>query len=206
MKLTTLVTGKLRCNNYLLKNGDEGVLIDCGGNGNDLVLAAKQAGVSIKAVLLTHGHIDHIEGIDKVTQCFGCRVYLHTLDIGFLKKPHYNLSQRVYQRPVVVLAKAEEVQNGQVIKAAGLSFKVIHTPGHTPGSVCYKCGDILFTGDTLFKESIGGDFPPFGDLNTEIASIRSRLFTLDKDHCCYPGHGEPTTLFYEMKNNMYCRI
>lgn len=206
MKLTRLVTGALQCNNYLLENGGEAVLIDCGGSGQEAVLAARQAGVSICALLLTHGHADHIEGVDQVAKAFNCPVYLHVLDGEFLNRPDYNLSQRIYQLPLVVKAKVEPVQDGQVIEAAGLKFKVIHTPGHTPGSVCYQCGDVLFTGDTLFRESIGGDFPPFGDLNTEIDSIRSSLFNLGKDYLCYPGHGEETTLFYEMKNNMYCRI
>lgn len=208
MKVICFEAGMMRSNNYIVVNQETGeaVLIDCGGTGKEALLAAQQAGVPVTAVLLTHGHADHIEGVDAVVQRFSCPVYLHAFDLEYLKKPDHNLSTRLYGRPLTVDAAAMAVQDGQVIEAAGLAFEVIHTPGHTQGSVCFRCGDTLFTGDTLFRDSIGNEFPPFGDMQTEIRSIRSRLFTLGKDLMCYPGHGEPTGLFYEMKNNMYCRI
>lgn len=207
MNLTCLETGLMRCNNYLLENEEtgEGVLIDCGGDGDEIILAAQRSGLQISAILLTHGHADHIEGLDKVVSAFSCPVYLHKYDLEYLKRSDFNLSMRIYMRPLVIETKAIALEDGEQIEKAGFSFEVIHTPGHTQGSVCFRCGDMIFTGDTLFRDSVGGDFPPFGNLDTEIESIRTRLFTLD-DCVCYPGHGEMTTLSYEMKNNMYCRI
>ena len=208
MKPVCLEVGLMRCNNYLLINDatDEALLIDCGGTGEDAVLAAQQYGVRIAAVLLTHGHADHIEGAARVAKQFSCPIYLHRFDSEYPERPECNLSMRIYMRPLTYDIKPVMVEDGDRIDAAGFDVEVIHTPGHTLGSVCYRVGDILFTGDTLFRDSIGGDFPPFGNLETEIESIRNRLFGLNKEMVCYPGHGEPTTLFYEMKNNMYCRI
>ncbi len=207
MKLTRFETGAMRCNNYLLANEEtgEGILIDCGGSGEELVLAARQSGIRICAILLTHGHADHIEGIDHVSKVFSCPVYLHRLDLEYLSRADFNLSMRIYMRPLTLETQAIALEDGDCLEFGGLSVEVIHTPGHTQGCVCYRCGEMLFTGDTLFRDSVGGDFPPFGDLKKEVESIRTRLFTLD-DCVCYPGHGESTTLSYEMKNNMYCRI
>ncbi len=208
MRLTCIETGAMHCNNYLLENEEtgKGVLIDCGGSGEDLILAAQKNGVTVEAILLTHGHADHIEGASRVAEHFDCPIYLHQYDLEYPERPECNLSMRIYMKPLTYAMKPIAVQDGDVIQAAGFSIEVIHTPGHTQGCVCYGVEDILFTGDTLFRDSVGGDFPPFGNLETEIQSIQKRLFALEGDRTCYPGHGARTSLSYEMKNNMYCRI
>ncbi len=208
MRLLCFEAGLMRSNNYLLINEDlgEALLIDCGGTGEEVVLAAGQNGVRIAAVLLTHGHADHIEGVERVVKQFCCPAYLHRFDAQYPKRPECNLSSRIYMRQLSYEIDPVAVEDGTVLEEAGIFVEVIHTPGHTQGSVCYRVGDLLFTGDTLFRDSVGGDFPPFGNLETEIESIRTRLFTIGEDLVCYPGHGAQTTLAYEMKNNMYCRM
>lgn len=205
MRVITIECGRMACNNYLVINDEtnECVLIDC--SGTEVLLAAQQEGLTIKAILLTHGHADHIEKLDAVASKCECPIYIHAHDADFLKRPEYNLSTRIYGLPLTINASVELLQDEMSIEQAGLDFEVIHTPGHTPGCVCYRCGDVLFTGDTLFYESIGAELPPFGNGRLEISSIRSRLFTIKEDCVCYPGHGESTSLFYEIKNNLYCR-
>ncbi len=208
MRIVTIETGAMRCNNYLVMNEktSQGLLIDCGGSGEDLIRAAQKDGVSIEAILLTHGHADHIEGTERVAKKFGCPVYLHELDLDYPKSPECNLSERIYMQPFTYDFSPQPIRDEDVIEAAGLSVKVLHTPGHTLGCVCFQIENLLFTGDTLFRESVGGDFPPFGNLEQELRSIRTRLYTLDADCTCYPGHGAPTTLAHEKMNNLYCRI
>ena len=208
MKLVCLETGLMRSNSYLLINEDENtaILVDCGGDGQEVILAARQRGIIIAAVLLTHGHADHIEGVARVVEEFGCSVYMHRYDADYPKRAECNLSARIYLQPKTYDFVPQMTEDGEQLDVAGFAVEVIHTPGHTMGSVCYRVGNILFTGDTLFRESVGNDFPPFGNLETEIESIRERLFSLGEDLVCYPGHGDSTTLSHEMKYNMYCRM
>ena len=121
-----------------------------------------------------------------------------------MERADLNLSVRLGGGKIEIEAKPCLLEES--LQLAGFEIKVLHTPGHTPGSVCYQIGDCLFTGDTLFADSVGAEFPPYGNLQTEIDSIRRELFSLSKDYLCYPGHGESTSLFNERKSNMYCRL
>ncbi len=208
MKMIKIEVGRLQSNAYLLQNEetDAAILVDCGGSGKELMDAAIQAGLAVKGIFLTHGHADHIEGVDHVAAHFSCPVFLHREDLPALIRPDYNLSFSVLKRPLVLETKGTALEDGQVVECAGFAVRCIHTPGHTPGSACYLIGRDLFTGDTLFLNSVGGEFPPFGNLETELDSIRQKLFSLPLDYCCYPGHGAPTSLFYEKEQNLYCGI
>jgi glyoxylase-like metal-dependent hydrolase (beta-lactamase superfamily II) len=206
MKIHRIETGGLQCNCYLLEKDGWAVLIDCAGNGSEILAVCARLNLSIAAILLTHGHIDHIEGIDAVVEKFGCSVYIHKEDATYLKTAAYNLSSRIYMHPITICADAVLFEDQERIEIAGMTFDVIHTPGHTRGSVCFVCEDVLFTGDTLFLESVGNEFPPFGNFEMEIRSIKDRLFVLEEDYVCYPGHGPETSLFHEKKFNLYCRV
>ena len=184
----------------------EGILIDCGGDGDRLGVIIAQKGIELKAILLTHGHADHIEGVAALCKKAPCPVYIHKEDHGYLTNPAWNHSGEIYGRAFCLDVGVEAVSDGERLDLAGFLVDVIHTPGHTPGSVCFRVEDCLFTGDTLFKDTIGGEFPPHGDTATEIISIRRQLFSIEEDLACYPGHGEPTSLHYERKYNLYCRI
>ncbi len=206
MDVIRLETGMMGNNNYVVvgDDGQKALLIDCAGEAGDLIAEIRQRGLSIEAVLLTHGHIDHIQAADTVVKYFSCPLYIHAHDRRFLTNPGYNLSTRIFGRSVIVETEPEVLDES--LELAGFTVKVLHTPGHTPGSVCYHIGDVIFTGDTLFADSIGAELPPFGYSMTEIESIRRELFSIDEDCLCYPGHGAHTSLHYERKNNLYCRI
>ena len=206
MKVIRLELGRMGNNNYLVSNEEtnEAILIDCGGTADEIIREIRIRGLRLKAVLLTHGHIDHIQALDGITACFACPVYIHSLDRDFLVRPEYNLSKQIFGQ--AFCAETVPVILKEELTVAGLNISVIHTPGHTPGSVCFRIENMLFTGDTLFADSIGAELPPFGDGETEIASIRRELFNIPEDCICYPGHGKETSLFYERKNNLYCRI
>ncbi len=208
MKIHCYEVGRLRSNAYLLENEQtkEGILIDCGGEGAHLASLIVQKGIELKGILLTHGHADHIEGVEDLLKAINCPVYIHEDDHPYLLRPEWNHSPDIYNKVIRLDIGAIPLQDGEQLKLAGLSVEVLHTPGHTLGSACFKVENCLFTGDTLFRDTIGGDFPPHGDTELEIHSIRHKLFAIEADLICYPGHGEPTSLDYERKFNMYCRI
>ena len=156
-----------------------------------------------EAVLLTHGHIDHILGVKALQDRFGVPVYMHPADTAALD---YNV--RMAQRFRLNLPgdfSWTPVQDGQVLELAGMRFEVIATPGHTPGCVCYleREQGVLFTGDTLFAGSIGRTDFPYSEYDDEIRSILEKLLPLDPDITILPGHGSPSTIGHERTHNPF---
>jgi glyoxylase-like metal-dependent hydrolase (beta-lactamase superfamily II) len=208
MRICKYETGKLNSNTYFVINDEtnEGFLVDCGGTPKDIALLIDREGLVPKGILLTHGHIDHIEGADGIAKRYGCPVFIHKYDSSFLVRPEENLSVRLGYPSFSLSVEPSLLSDGDILELADFSVEVIHTPGHTAGSVCFRCGEVIFTGDTLFYESVGNDLPPYGSLSDEIDSIRRKLFSLEEDCICYPGHGIETTLNHEKKYNMFCRV
>jgi glyoxylase-like metal-dependent hydrolase (beta-lactamase superfamily II) len=159
------------------------------------------------ATVLTHGHVDHIVGTTALRQHFPeTRIYIHQLDAPMLADPHGNLSAFA---GIVFAAESADVllEDGDTVEQAGITLKVLHTPGHTPGGIClYAQQDgLVFVGDTLFADSVGrADFPG-GDMDQLLESIRTKLFTLPENTAVYPGHGMRTTIGREKRSNPFVR-
>ena len=198
MKIYTVPAGVLRANSYILtEDGEHAVLIDCGG-GEPLAFAG-QKGLKIQTVLLTHGHFDHIGGCAEAQEAgaeIGCLSGEEKIVGTFADLAS---AMGVPVRPFRI---DFTVRDGDTLDLCGMQFAVIAAPGHTRGGCCYLCGDALFTGDTLFCESVGRTDFPGGDAAELRRSVR-KLLALEGDKTVYPGHDEPTTLSHERKCNPF---
>lgn len=195
MDIITLPLGSYQTNCYLVSadGSDTCIVIDPGYAPEQVLLAARNAGKRIEAVLLTHGHFDHVGGVKGIAQAVRCPVYLCEADLSM---PETFTAGPLYY--------TDSYGEGALLDLAGLSIRVLHTPGHTPGSVCLCCEDVMFSGDTLFWGSCGRTDLPGGSWATIQKSLR-RLAALEGDYTVYPGHGQSTTLSDERKYNPYMR-
>lgn len=148
-------------------------------------------------IILTHAHFDHIEGLPR----FDVPCYLHSEDEPFLCNPRLNLSS--FYTPVRISLEPHLVCDRQKIPFAPYDFEVIHTPGHTPGSICLRLGSYIFSGDTLFFDSIGRTDVPCASHEILINSIKEKLFPLNHESIVFPGHGEHTSLKREIAKNPF---
>lgn len=206
MEAEKITVGLMKSNVYIVYDPKtmKGIIIDAGGDGKKILNQVYQLGVHVEYLILTHGHIDHISAIENIKEKLDPKVIIHKDDKDFLYDPALNLSSRYARTPLIYSKDIDYIlQKDETLNLAGADFEFIHTPGHTPGSICIKTENMLFTGDTLFNGSIGADIPPKGDLQTELVSIKGKLFKLNDDLVCYPGHGAQTTLGYEKSNNPY---
>ncbi len=198
LDIKTVVGGPLEVNTYVVgtDGGDECVLVDPGAEFASVEGAV--CGRNVTAVLLTHGHFDHMlyakPWLDR-----GAKLYIHEQDAAALGDPSLNLSG-VIGATLILPAADELVKEGSLFTEAGITFNVLHTPGHTPGGVCYQCGNVLFCGDTLFYHSYGRIDLPGGDSGAMAASL-TRLMLLPGDTIAYPGHGMKTKIAWERGTN-----
>ncbi len=195
-----ITTGKFQTNTYLLTNKDDCIVIDPGYNIEEYVAKIKTKNVI--AVLLTHCHCDHIDGIGK----FDCPIYIHELDYEGLKNENslYDLLGDTRSFEIDKL-NIETFKDKETLNLGKFSIEAIHTPGHTKGSTCFLYKDMLFSGDTLFKESIGRTDFPTGNHHEILKSINNLAHGLDGKIKVFPGHGPQTTIKDERKNNLFIK-
>jgi glyoxylase-like metal-dependent hydrolase (beta-lactamase superfamily II) len=210
MQVDQLVMGAFETNCYVLRESSgatDCVIVDAGLDAGGLVGFLQQRKLNAVALVLTHGHADHIAGVVELCKNFGSlKVYIHQLDAEMLTGEQDNLS---------VLAggtfRAEPadflVAENDRIEQAGISLKVLHTPGHTRGGISLYCGNegVVFAGDTLFAGSVGRTDFPGGSMRQLIESIRERLLVLPDETIVYPGHGPATTIAQEKAYNPFVR-
>ncbi len=200
MKVTRYTGGPLPTNCYMLTDESTGAsaVIDPGFVNASLLKAVEEA--DVQAILLTHGHWDHIAGVAEIQKKTGAKLYIDAEDELFLTDSALNLSVELTGRPLPPLKADVTVSDGDVIPLGSLRIHVLHTPGHTIGSCCYVVEGAIFSGDTLFKMSAGRTDFPTGSYPQLLASLK-RLCALAGDYHGYPGHEWETTLGFERKHN-----
>lgn len=195
LKITTMELGIYFVNCYLIheENSKSCVCIDPGGNANKVLKFLDEQGLALEAILLTHGHFDHVGAVKELAETTGCRVYLHSDDL--LLPENFTAGPLYY---------THHYDEGDVLELAGLTIRVLHTPGHTGGSVCLLVDDVIFSGDTLFCHSCGRTDLPGGDPDAIMKSL-ARLKALEGDYRVCPGHNRATTLAVEREYNPFMK-
>ena len=209
LEVRGVVVGLFRENCWIIgsRQRREAVVIDPGDEPDEILALARDMGVTITRILASHAHLDHIMAVRDIADATGAPFLLHADDVGIANNmPNSARAWLNLEVPPPPAAAAHPV-DGQDMEVAGVTLRVIHTPGHTPGSISLYAAEarLLFSGDTLFRESIGRTDLPGGDTETIMASIRERLYTLPEDTRVLPGHMQETTIAHERAHNPFVR-
>lgn len=202
MRISSLTLGLVDTNTYFIEDDNHLLLIDPSSESDRIIKKLNQMNKPLKAILLTHAHYDHIGALDDIINKYNVPVYMHDEEFDFLKDPEKNGAAKFkqYGMPQVISdAKPLSIKEGPTT-IEGFHFSVLHTPGHSPGSLSYVFKDFAVVGDTLFNNGIGRTDLYRGDFETLVDSIKDKLFELDGDLPLFPGHGPYTTVDDEQLN------
>ncbi len=197
MTVHTLSLGFLQTNCYIVANGSRCIVIDPGAEPRKILDFLNEKGLSPEAILLTHGHFDHVGAAEALIKATGCELWVHESDFDHADRQMFPLADA--DIPEILF-----FEEGEQLDFAGLDISVLETPGHTMGSVCIAIGDALFSGDTLFSGSIGRTDLAGGDMRWMQHSLK-RLKEMAPNYTVYPGHGPKTALEREKRVNPYLR-
>lgn len=205
IEIKSMTLGMVATNCYLIinKENKEALLVDPADNALRISNVIEENGCTLKAILLTHGHFDHIMALNDLKKRYNVPVYAHEEEEDVLKQSSLNLSGSIGQ---IYTTQADVyVKDGEHLKLAGLDVIVLYTPGHTKGGVCYYFPEekVLMSGDTLFHCSIGRTDFPTGSMSQLVCSVKEQLFVLPDDVQVYPGHDSVTSIGYEKQYNPF---
>ncbi len=200
----TLHLGPLDNNTYLIHcpRSRQGAVVDVGFEPDAAVAAVRRAGFEVRYLLNTHAHYDHAAGMRQAQQALGGDYYLHPGDRPLLQRLSEQGAAFGFP-PAQAPPEVHDLADGQELELGGERLRVIHAPGHSPGSVCFHCGDVVWVGDVLFAGSIGRTDLPGGSFPQLVRSIREKLFRLGDRVRALPGHGPPTLLGEERRRNPF---
>lgn len=205
MKIHTLQLGELRANCYIAETApNQCIAVDVGGSPRLLLEFLTMKKLKLNKILLTHGHFDHINGVEEVSRQTGAEIFVHEQDSPMLQSAGLSLADFIACTEFNPISEYTIIHGGDVISDGNCDFKVLHTPGHSMGSVCYICDDVIFSGDTLFCCSIGRTNFPGSSPELMVHSLE-KLYNLDGNYTVLPGHGDKTELEYEKNSNPYLR-
>lgn len=201
MKIKRIIAKMLSSNTYVIINNGIGVIIDPGAEVDEIMAVVNEENIRIEYIILTHVHIDHILNLDELKNRLKCKVGVHKLEEFYLGNSWQNGAklfgmEKIFESADLIL------EDGTSLEFGNETFDIIHTPGHTPGSICIKVGNYLFTGDTLFRRSIGATHLGNGN-SSDLESSLIKLMKLSDDIVILPGHGTSSTIGYERENNPY---
>ena len=205
MNVKCLAVGSMLANCYLVWCAEtkEALVIDPGGEGGRILAEIAREQLQVKYIVNTHGHVDHIAANAEVRKATGAKLLIHEEDAPLLSNPDLNLSAYMGSelralQPDLLIHEGDEVACGKQV-----CLKVLHTPGHTRGGISLQAEKVIFTGDTLFADSIGRSDFPGGSYQTLIESIKNKILVLDDTCLVYPGHGPSSTVGHEREHNPY---